>query len=123
MTYLFLVIAISLLTAVAQMGPIQMVALNILLCGTAFVVDSAFVSDRYAKQSIQYEKIENIKPQHTAELFADLRQRTGLNIVQVKIENIDFLRDTALLEVTYRNQGKTQRTPEGSSGSYKAVKV
>jgi hypothetical protein len=107
MTYLFLVIAISLLTAVAQMGPVQMIMLNVLLCGTAFVVDSAFISDRYAKQFIQYERIENIKPERKAELFADLVQRTGLNIVSVKIENIDFLRDTAALEVTYRSQRKS----------------
>ena len=33
--------------------------------------------------------------------MADLKQRTGLNIQTVQIENIDFLRDTALLKVYY----------------------
>lgn len=109
MTYLFLVIAISLLTAVAQMEPLQMVVLNLLLSGTAFIVDSAIISERYAKQSIQYEKIENIKPERHAELQTDLIRRTGLDIVKIHIGRIDFLRDTASIEVTYRCKNKAEQ--------------
>lgn len=103
MTYLFLVIAISLLTAVAPMSAIELVMLNALLCGAAFIVDSAFVNDRYSKQFVQYERIENIKPNRKAQLHADLIERTGLDVVKVDIEKIDFLRDTASLVITYRH--------------------
>ncbi|MCP4220238.1 MAG: DUF4956 domain-containing protein, partial [bacterium] len=51
---------------------------------------------------IQYEKIDLIMPAKRAELLDDLRERTGLNIRRIKIEHINFLRDTADITAYYR---------------------
>lgn len=101
MTYLFLVTAMALLTSVGQMAMPQLLLINGVICLIAVLVDSTIIGKRYALQSINYERIENIKPENRDQLFTDLRYRTGLNIIDVNIEHIDFLRDTVQLTVTY----------------------
>jgi len=101
MTYLFLVTAISLLTSVGQMTLVDLMILNSVICLLAFVIDSNIFGNRYQTQSVCYERIENITPENRHELIEDLKARTGLFIVSVTIEHIDFLRDTAQLTVSY----------------------
>ena len=101
MTYLFLVTAIALLTAVSSLSIPELLALNGLICFIAFIVDMRFLRSRYSVQSVSYERINNIKPENRALLIEDLRSRTGLNVVAVEIMHIDFLKDTAELNVKY----------------------
>lgn len=101
MTYLFLVTAIALLTSVGQMSLIDLMILNTTVCLLAFVIDSSIFIKNYQIQDVTYERIENIAPARMNILIADLKHRTGLDVVKVDIENIDFLRDTAQLRVSY----------------------
>jgi len=101
MTYLFLVIAIALLSAVSSASIFELTLINALLCLVAFIADSSVLQGKYLEQSIKYEKIDNIKPKNYHLLEADLGLRTGLNIIDIEVEEIDFLRDTALLKVRY----------------------
>lgn len=101
MTYLFLVTAIALLTAVSRLSVIELFALNGLICFIAFAVDTRFLNSRYSMQTVSYERIDNIKPQNRARLLEDLSTRTGLNVVDVDVVHIDFLKDTAELNVKY----------------------
>jgi hypothetical protein len=101
MTYLFLVTAIALLTSVGQMSTADLLTLNGLICFIAFSIDSNLLGKKHQKQSICYERIENITPENRHKLIEDLTLRTGLNIERVEIEHIDFLRDTVQLSVSY----------------------
>jgi hypothetical protein len=101
MTYLFLVTAIALLTAVSSLSIPELLALNGLICFIAFIVDTRFLRSRFSMQTVSYERINNIKPENRALLMEDLRSRTGLNVVAVEIMHIDFLKDTAELNVKY----------------------
>jgi hypothetical protein len=101
MTYLFLVTAIALLTAVSSLNLVELLSLNGLICLIALIVDTRLLTSRYRTQSVSYERIENIKPENRALLLEDLRNRTGLNVVAVSIAHIDFLKDTAELNVKY----------------------
>lgn len=51
--------------------------------------------------TIKYEKIGLIQPENHEKLRTDLAERLGIEIVQIKIGNIDFLRDTASVAVTF----------------------
>lgn len=111
MTYLFLVTAIALLTAVSSLSIIELVILNGLICFIAFIVDIQFLRSRYRVQTVSYERIDYIKPENRPMLFEDLRIRTGLNVVDVEINHIDFLKDTAELKVKYLpEETSNQRT-------------
>lgn len=101
MTYLFLVITVSLLSAVGKTNPIELILLNALICVCTSLAESKMMTPRLAEKIIRYEKIENIRPQNRNHLLDDLHQRTGLEIRSVLIDKIDFLRDTAMLRIFY----------------------
>ena len=50
---------------------------------------------------VYYEKIELIKPERRFEMKKDLEERTGLSINRIEIGKIDFLRDTARVNIYY----------------------
>ncbi len=101
MTYLFLVIAIALLSAIGPMNYWELLLINLLIGGFAAFAESPLLISQLTEKMVQYEKIDHIKPENREILLEDLRQRTGLNVQTVQIENIDFLKDTALLKVYY----------------------
>lgn len=123
MTYLFLVTAIALLTSVGQMSFVDFAILNSTICLIAYIIDSNIFIKRYQIQSVCYERIENITPNNKEKLIADLKQRTGLNVVMVDVEHIDFLRDTAKLRVSYlpHDATKTHRVDDKELNLNKAL--
>ena len=74
---------------------------NILFIVLTFAFDAWSGKKRTSTKIILYEKIENIVPERRAELIEDLKQRTGLEIVDLEIGHIDFLRDVAYINVKY----------------------
>jgi len=114
MTYLFLVITVSLLSAVGLTSDIELILLNALICVCTSLAESKILTPPFAEQLIRYEKIENIRPQNRSRLIEDLGQRTGLEIRNVLIDKIDFLRDTATLRIFYV-AGESDLSVSGSS--------
>jgi len=101
MTYLFLVIAISLLSSVSSLPFTELMLIIGLLCVIALIVDSRLFQNKYEKQKILFEKIELIKPENRLALVADIQERTGLEVKGINVRQIDFLRDVAKIEVEY----------------------
>jgi hypothetical protein len=101
MTYLFVAIAFGLITAMTRGHWEPAIFCTVLLAPT-FLLDSRLISQKELHQDVLYEKIEMIKPEHAAALLEDLRNRTGLNIHLAQVQKIDFVRDTAVIRVFYR---------------------
>ncbi|MEP1471932.1 MAG: DUF4956 domain-containing protein [Halieaceae bacterium] len=101
MTYLFLVIAIALLSSVGTMKHVELVILVTAICGVAWLTETSLLLPMLAERTVEYEKIENILPERRDELLADLHQRLGVDIRDVTIISVDFLRDTARLRVQF----------------------
>ena len=103
MTYLFIVIAISMINALANksISIIELVFTNTIITVITYLIDRVWFQSLELIKTITYEKIELIKPEKEAELIEDLKQRTGLPIHDVKIDKIDFLRDTAQISIYY----------------------
>jgi hypothetical protein len=57
---------------------------------------------------IQYDRIDLIKPDKREELKADLEERLGLDIVRIEVGGVDFLRDSAVLRVTYKGKARNE---------------
>ncbi|MDD5571340.1 MAG: DUF4956 domain-containing protein [Bacteroidales bacterium] len=100
MTYLFVVIAIGLVSAV-QLEYYELVIINAVLIVSVFALDGNVIIRREYSKMIQYENIEMIKPENHPKLIADLKTRTGLDIHRISISRIDFLRDMATIDVFY----------------------
>ncbi len=104
MTYLFMIIAMSVINGLAEnLGWIGMAAVNLLFILTTFLFENIKVKGSMAVKMIQYDRIELIKPDRREELLADLKERTGLEIVKVEIGGIDFLRDMSVIKVYYHS--------------------
>lgn len=102
MTYLFMVIALSLFGAVGPQSLPELVGLVLLLLGIVRVAETILCSDGFEEKRVLYEQIENIKPERRAELIADLEDRLGIKVSEVHVENVDFVRDSAVLKVFVR---------------------
>jgi len=101
MTYLFLVIAIALLSSVGTMQHIELAVINLFVCGSALLLETNFVLPLLDEKEIEYEKIENIVPERKQQLHDDLSARTGLDIRMVEVVSISFLKDTAKLRIHF----------------------
>ena len=103
MTYLFLVIGISVVNALAnkKISHAELVFANLLLVFVTFGMERIWLLRHESRRNIIYEKIELIKPENKEELLEDLKERTGLNIVRYEIRRIDFLKDIANIRIFY----------------------
>ena len=103
MTYLFLVIGISVVNALAnkKISYAELVFANLLIVFVTFGMERLWLLKHETRKNITYEKIELIKPENKEELLKDLKERTGLNIVRYEIRRIDFLRDIANIRIFY----------------------
>ena len=102
MTYLFVIIGVSIVNGFGMAASYTtLVVANVLVILSVWLFETLGLSKREANKIITYEKIELIKPDKRAELLADLKARTGLDITRVQVGSIDFLKDIAYLKVTY----------------------
>ena len=103
MTYLFIVIGISMINALSNksISIFEVLFTNGLIALITYLIDRLWFQNIEEKKSIVYEKIELIKPENKQELIKDLNERTGLPIHEVKVDKIDFLRDTAAVTIYY----------------------
>ena len=113
MTYLFIIVCLSVVHAMAdesERTPQQVMCdMSKLLAIDAIVLFFTFVCEKRLKMQstklIQYDRIELIKPDKYEELKADLEERLGIDIVKIEVGGVDFLRDSAVLRITYKGKG------------------
>ena len=105
MTYLFVVVCLSVVHSMAtaltveSLGtPIpELVVIDLITVAVIIMFERHLKMD--ASKLVQYDRIELIKPERREELIEDLRQRTGLKVLNVEVGAIDFLHDMAMLRV------------------------
>ena len=106
MTYLFVITAVSLVNAVSVGAPLFEVILT-----NVIIILAVWLCERRLKtrptRIIQYDRIELITPERRPELIADLEKRLGVKVVKVDIGAIDFLRDMAMIRVSYEGDDTT----------------
>jgi len=102
MTYLFMIIGISVINALGKhFGYLEIIAINSLFIGLTWLMESNRILKHVSYKEVIYERVEMIRPENYNELVADLTIRIGIPIKKIEIGKIDFLRDTALLRVYY----------------------
>ena len=104
MTYLFVVIGISVINGLAMtVSYAELVLTNLLFIIIIWVLESNKILKHTSCKIVLYEKIELIKPGKETELIEDLKNRTGLDVTKVEIGYTDFLRDVAYVKVYYNS--------------------
>jgi hypothetical protein len=103
MTYLFLIIAVSVINALSGESAswVAILFTNTAIIGATFLLERVFLLEHQVTKTIVYEKIDLIKPENQDSLLKDLEERTGLKIKRIEIGEINFLRDTAIIRIFY----------------------
>ena len=104
MTYLFIVITIGVINALSgdEVSFGALLFTNTALVGLTYFLEKYWQNNLLASMNIDYEKIENVKPENHEALLADLKERTGLNIQDFQFSRMNFLRDTARIKIYYK---------------------
>jgi len=120
MTYLFVLIGISVINALAnsKVGYAELLFTNAMFMFFCWLFESRFVKKHISVKEIKYDNIKLIRSGMEAELKKDLEERLGLNIVKIKIEKVDLLKDCATLNVSYVVQPDELNTTENTNGTY-----
>ena len=115
MTYLFVVVCLSVVHAMADSLGVDAAGVMIgtplaeLLVIDVIVILAIVTFERslkvQASKLVQYDRIELIKPERRADLLADLQERLGVEVIGVSVGSVDFLRDCAILKIYYRDTG------------------
>jgi hypothetical protein len=111
MTYLFVVIIVSVINALAnkKISYIELFTTNLLIVGGLYILEKILNLRQELSYRVLYEKIENVQSGREEELLADLKLRTGINIKRFEIVRIDFLRDVAYINIYFDING-TKKT-------------
>jgi hypothetical protein len=106
MTYLFLVIGISVINALSnrKVSYTELLFTNLAMLVVTYLLEKVFLLKHETKKVINYENVELIKPENREALITDLEERTGLKINRVEVGRIDYLRDSARIFIYYFEQ-------------------
>ena len=103
MTYLFLIIGLSVVNALAsnKLSIAEMALINVFMVVLTYILEFLWLMKHETRKTIIYERIDLIVPEKEVEMKKDLEKRTGLSLNRFEIGKIDFLNDTAQVRVYY----------------------
>ena len=104
MTYLFIVIGISLINALSnkKMSFSELIAANFIILLATFLLERYWSRNSILTKVINYENIDNIHPKNHQKLKEDLESRLGIEIIEFEIGDVNFLRDTANIKIKFK---------------------
>jgi hypothetical protein len=107
LTYMFIMIGLGILNGVAnkKVSTAELLLVNGAIVGMCAILELPAKARRYGSTPMLYDNLTLLRPDRHDALLADLRARTGLDVVRVGIHRIDFLRDAAEITVFYK-EGK-----------------
>lgn len=111
LTYLFILICMGMINAMfyRRITYAEFIGSDVLIIIVAYTLEKTLARKKEYCKRILYEKIDLIKPEKNDELIEDLKKRTGLNIHRIRIERINFLRDTARIIVYFHEEEKNNK--------------
>lgn len=104
MTYLFLVIGISVINALTSTttSVADLLFTNLAIIFITYGLEKLWLLKHESSKTVIYEKINLIRPENRDALFNDLQERTGIDkINHIEVGKIDFLRDTCEIKIYY----------------------
>ena len=105
MTYLFVVVGIAVINALSnkKTSYAELATTDLIIVLASFVLERAMFIHKptLQKQSLIYDKLQLLRPEQREALIADLTDRCGFVVRDVKVAKIDLQKGTATISVTY----------------------
>jgi uncharacterized protein YbcI len=100
MTYLFIIIALAVVNAIAEGVPmLELVITNLIVAVAVWVCEHNLKP--LPTKFIQYDRMELITPDKRKELKAEIEKRVGVKVIKLEVGAIDFIRDMAMIRIVY----------------------
>ncbi|WP_319580280.1 DUF4956 domain-containing protein [uncultured Methanospirillum sp.] len=103
MTYLFVIIALPIINSIlygsGQYG--NLILSDLMVIVVLLILEKKWGFRYDQRKLVRYEKIDLVRADRREELIADLKARTGLMVTSVDVVEMDYLRDSADLMITY----------------------
>ena len=117
MTYLFVVITLAVMNALApsSIGELPVAAGNMALWLLAFTLERVLFVEHLVTKRVVYDRIEFLHKDKREALRADLSERIGEDVERIEIGNIDLLRETAVIKVSYRGEDYSEHIDPSDS--------
>lgn len=106
MTYLFIVIGLSVINALSnkKMSYVEILTANAVVILMAYYLDRYWSRQKTASKDILYQSLDYIKPDQHELLKKDLEDKLGFEILNIEIGQIDFERQTVKVKIRYKKQ-------------------
>ena len=105
MTYLFVVLCLSVVAASSSTMPlVELLVTNLIIIIVVWFFEHLLKV--VPCKLIQYDRLDLVKPDRREDLIEDIRERTGLDVITVEVGGIDMLRDMAVVKVYYKSQNR-----------------
>lgn len=110
MTYLFLVIGLSVVNAMLatkvekstyQINLFELGIINLTVIFVLYVMEYLWLVKHETRKVVNYDRIDLVHPEKHEEMKEDLELKTGLLINRFEIGKIDYLNDTCLVRIYY----------------------
>ena len=110
MTYLFLVIALAVMNALAplSMPLLEVGAGNVALWALAFALERLLFVEHLVTKRVVYDRIELLQEGRREELKADIAKRIGEPVERIDIGDVNLLRETAVVKVSFRGEDRSE---------------
>ncbi len=110
MTYLFLVIGLSVVNAmlatevekgIYQINLFELGLINITVIVLLYIMEYLWLVKHETRKIVNYDRVDLVHPERYEEMKKDLELKTGLHINRFEIGKIDYLNDTCLIRIFY----------------------
>lgn len=102
MTYLFVIIAISVINGLSlNLSYSVLLMANIIFVFAVWFFEGRQSPVKIGTKLILYDRVDNIKPEQYHLLLEEVKERTGLKIINIEVGAINYLQDTVMLKVFY----------------------
>jgi hypothetical protein len=122
MTYLFLVITLSVINALAsrEVSISAILFTNSCLMATTWVMENIWMKRHLARRSLIFDRMDLIHPSKKDELIENIFERTGIVIVKFKVGQIDLSKKNVRLTIFYKEDATPNvlSDPEMSDKSF-----
>lgn len=101
MTYLFIVIGISVINSLAniKMSLAELILGNLIVIISIVILERFWLSRQVFKKKVIYNNLDHVNTQNHEILKKELEQKLGLSIQRVKVNDVDFFQNTAKLTI------------------------
>ncbi|MEY3399280.1 MAG: hypothetical protein RL220_1874 [Bacteroidota bacterium] len=117
MTYLFIVIGISVMNALInkKVSLIELGFANFAILAVTYALEKVWLLRHESQKIVLYDNINLIQHGKRDELLLDLEHRTGIKINRLEIGKIDFLRDVVMIKVYFYEDQQPGQVDESFS--------